>query len=105
MDVLSHIPWESTQMENVGSLIVKTILQSKMGSAVDFPEENFPENVLLKSMTVDTMPKLTQKDCVKEQMEDVDIDMLPNESVHELHALYGPIRPTRWVKYAFGIIF
>ena len=62
------------KMENVGQLIVKTMLQSKMGSGVDFPEENFPERVLLKSMTVDTTPKLTQKDWGKEQMEDVDID-------------------------------
>ena len=69
-----HIPWESTQMENVEPLIVKTILQSKMGSGVDFPEENFPERVLLKNMTMDTTLKLTQKDWVKELMEDVGID-------------------------------
>ena len=61
-------------MENVEPLIVKTMLQSKMGSGVDFPEESFPERVLLKSMTMDTTLKLTQKDWVKEQMEDVDID-------------------------------
>ena len=61
-------------MENVEPLIVKTMLQSKMESGVDFPEEYFPERVLLKSMTVDIMLKLTQKDWVKEQMEDVDID-------------------------------
>ena len=61
-------------MENVEPLIVKTMLQSKMGSGVDFPEENFPERVLLKSMTMDTMLMLTQKDWAKEQMEDVDID-------------------------------
>ena len=40
-DALSCIPWESTQMENVGPLIVKTMLQSKIGSGVEFPEENF----------------------------------------------------------------
>ena len=72
-DALSCIPWESTQMENVEPLLVKTMLQSKMGSGVDFPEESFPERVLLKSMTMDTMFKLTQKDWVKEQMEDVDM--------------------------------
>ena len=72
VDALLHIPWESTQMENVEPLIVKTMLQSKMES--DFPEEYFPERVLFKSMTVDTMLKLTQKDWVIEQMEDVAID-------------------------------
>ena len=61
-------------MENVEPLIVKTMLQSKMGSGVDFPEENFPERVLMKNMTVDTMLKLTQKDWVKEKMEYVNIN-------------------------------
>ena len=49
------------------------MLQSKMEPEVDIPEEYPPERVLLKNMTVDTMPKLTQKDWVKEQMEDGDI--------------------------------
>ena len=44
-----------------------------MESEVDIPEEYPPKRVLLKSMTVDTMAKLTQKDWVKEQMGDVDI--------------------------------
>ena len=60
-DALLHIPWESTQMEKVEPPIVKTMLQSKIESGVDFPEEYLPERALLKSMTVDTMPKLTQK--------------------------------------------
>ena len=74
VDALSCIPWESTEMKNVESLIVKTMLQSKMESKINFPEEHFPEKVLLKSMTVDTTLKLTQKDWVKEQMDDVDIN-------------------------------
>ena len=74
VDALSCIPWESTQMKNVEPLIVKTMLQSKMESEINFPEEHFPERVLLKSMTVDTTLKLTQKDWVKEQMDDVDIN-------------------------------
>ena len=73
-DAVSHIPWESTQMENVEPLIVKTMLQSKMESEINFPEEHFLERVLLKSMTVDTTLKLTQKDWVKEQTDDVDIN-------------------------------
>ena len=73
VDALSRIPWENTQKEEVEPLIVKTMLQSKMESEVDIPEEYPPKRVLLKSMTVDTMPKLTQKDWVKEQTGDVDI--------------------------------
>ena len=76
MDALSCIPWESTQKEEVEPLIVKTMLQSKIEPGVDVPEEYLPERVLLKSMTVDTMLKLTQKDWIKEQMEDVDINKI-----------------------------
>ena len=79
-DALLRIPGESTQMEKVEPLIVKTMLQSKIESGVDFPEEYLPEKALLKSMTVDTTLKLTQKDWIKEQMEDVDI----NKIVHLL---------------------
>ena len=45
------------------------MLQSKMQSEISFPEEHFPEKLLLKSMTVDTTLKLTQ-------MEDVDINKI-----------------------------
>ena len=74
VDALLCIPWESTQMKNVEPLIVKTMLQSKMESEISFPEEHFPQKLLLKSMTVDTTLKLTQKDWIKEQMDDVDIN-------------------------------
>ena len=50
------------------------MLQSKLESEISFPEEHFPEKLLLKSMTVDTTLKLTQKDWVKEQMDDVDVN-------------------------------
>ena len=63
-------------MKNVEPLVVKTMLQSKMESEVNFPEEYLPEKVLLTSMTVDTTLKLTQKDWVKEQMDDVDINQV-----------------------------
>ena len=61
-------------MKTVEPLIVKTMLQSKMESKINFPEEHFLERVLLKSMTVDATFRLTQKDWVKEQMDDVDIN-------------------------------
>ena len=73
-DALSCIPWESTQVESVEPLIVKRMLQSKMESEINFPDEHFLERVQLKSITVDTTLKLTQKDWIKEQMDDVDIN-------------------------------
>ena len=76
VDALSCIPWESTQKGEVEPLIVKTMLQSQMEPGVDVPEEYLPKRVLLKSMTVDTTLKLTQKDWIKEQMEDVDISKI-----------------------------
>ena len=72
-DALLHIPWEGAQVENMEPLIIKTMLQSKLESETSFPEEHFPAKLLLKSMTVDTTLKLTQKDWVKEQMDDDDI--------------------------------
>ena len=71
-DALSCIPWESVQVEHMEPLIVKTMLQSKLESEIGFPEEHFPVKLLLKSMTVDTTLKLTQRDWVKEQMDDDD---------------------------------
>ena len=45
----------------------------KNETKVNIPEEYFAGRVLFKNMAVDTMPKLTPKDWVKEQMEDMDI--------------------------------
>ena len=75
-DALSRIPWESMQVENVKLLIVKTMLPSKLKSDISFPGECFPEKVLLKNMIVDTALKLTQKDWVQEQMDDVDLNRI-----------------------------
>ena len=75
-DALSCIPWESAQVEHMEPLIVKTILQSKLESEINFPEGHFPVKLLLKSMTVDTTLKLTQKDWIKEQMHDVDVNKI-----------------------------
>ena len=72
-DALSHIPWENTQVEHMEPLIVKTMLQSKLESETSLPDKYLPVNLLLKSMTVDTTLKLTQKDWFKEQMDDVDV--------------------------------
>ena len=73
-DDLSHIPWENTQLEHVEPFIVKTMLQSKLEPETSLPSKYLPVNLLLKSMTVDTTLKLTQKDWVKERMDDVDVN-------------------------------
>ena len=52
------------------------MLQSKMESEISLPEEHFPEKLLLKSMTVDTTFRLTQRDWVKEQMDDADTNKI-----------------------------
>ena len=75
-DALLCIPWESTQVEHMEPLVVKTMLQSKLESEISFPEEHLPVNLLLKSMTMDTTLKLTQKDWVKEQMDDSDVNKI-----------------------------
>ena len=74
VDTLSHIPWESAQIEHMEPLIVKTMLHSKLESETSLPNEYLPVNLLLKNMTVDTTLKLTQKDWVKEHMDDVDVN-------------------------------
>ena len=63
-------------MKNVEPLIVKTMLQSKPKSDISFPGRYFPEKVLLKNMIVDTTLKLTQKDWIKEQVDDVDLNKI-----------------------------
>ena len=54
-DALSHIPWENTQVEHMKPFIVKTMFQSKLESETSFLNEYLPVNLLLKSMTVDTV--------------------------------------------------
>ena len=72
-DALPHILWVNTQVEHIEPLIVETMLQSKLESETSLPNEYLPVNLLLKSMTVDTMLKLNWKDWVKEQMDNVDV--------------------------------
>ena len=52
------------------------MLQSKLKSDISFPEEYFPKKILLKNMIVDTTLKLTQKDWIKEQVDDVDLNKI-----------------------------
>ena len=73
---LSRLPWENTQVDHVEPLIVKTMLQSKLETKVGITDVNPQLNSILKSMVVDSSPKLTHDDWVKEQFEDPDIGLM-----------------------------
>ena len=73
-DALSQIPWENTQVDNMEPLIVKMMLQSKLMDNVGVPEVDPQLNLIQKSMVVDSSPKLTHSDWIKEQSEDSDIN-------------------------------
>ena len=57
-------------------LIVKTMLQSKLVTDVGAPEIYLQMNVIQKSMMVDSLPKFTHSDCIKELSEDSDINLI-----------------------------
>ena len=71
-DALSRIPWENTQVDHLEPLIVQTMLQSKLEAEMGIPEEYSQLNVIQKEMLVNSTPKLTQHEWVKEH-EDLDI--------------------------------
>ena len=75
-DALSQIPWENTQVDNMEPLIVKMMLQSKLADDVGVPEIYLQLNVIQKSMVVNSSPKLTHSDWIKEQSEDLDINQI-----------------------------
>ena len=60
-------------MDHLEPLIVQTMLQSKLETEMGIPEKYSSLNVIQKEMLVNSPPKLTQHEWVKEQHEDVDI--------------------------------
>ena len=70
-DALSRIPWENTQVDHLEPLIVQMMLQSKLETEMGIPEKYSPLNVIQKEMLVNSTPKLTQPEWVKEQCEDL----------------------------------
>ena len=72
-DALSRIPWEKTQMDHLEPFVVHTMLQSMLETEIGIPEEYSQLNVIQKEMLVNSTPKLTQHEWVKEQHEDFDI--------------------------------
>ena len=71
-DALSRIPWENTQVDHLEPLVVHTMLQSKLETEIGIPEEYSQLNVIQKEMLVNSTPKLTQHEWVREH-EDLDI--------------------------------
>ena len=59
-----------------GTFDCKTMLQSKMVTDVGVPEMYPQLNVIQKSMVVDSSPKLTHNNWIKEQSEDSDINLI-----------------------------
>ena len=63
-------------MDHLEPLIVHTMLQSKLETEIGIPEEYSQLDVIQKEMLVNSTPKLTQHEWVKEQYEDSDIGLL-----------------------------
>ena len=59
-------------------VIVKTMLHSKLVTDVDIPEMYQQLKVIQKSMVLDSSPKLTHNNWVKEHSEDSDINLIVN---------------------------
>ena len=66
-DALSRIPLENTQVNHLEPLIVNTKLQSKLETEIGIPEQYLQLNVVQKGMLVNSTPKLTHSEWVKEQ--------------------------------------
>ena len=65
-DALSRSPWENTQVTHLEPLIVNTMLQSKLETEIGIPEKYSQLNVVQKGMLVNSTPKLTHSEWVKE---------------------------------------
>ena len=69
-----RIPWENTQVDHIEPVIMKTMLQSKLVTDLGIPDLDSQLNVIQKNMVVNSSPKLTHRDWIKEQSEDSDIN-------------------------------
>ena len=72
---MSKTPWENVQVDHMEPLIVKAMLQSKLVNNVGIPEVYTQLQVIQKSMLVDSSPKLTHNDWIREQSEDSNIKL------------------------------
>ena len=55
-DALSRIPWENTQVDHLETLIVSMMLQSKLETEIEIPEEYLQLNVIQKKMLANSTP-------------------------------------------------
>ena len=72
-DALSCILWENAWMDHMEPLLVKAILQSKLIVNVEISDVHPQVKVVQNSLVVDSSPKLTNKDWIREQSEDSSI--------------------------------
>ena len=72
-DALSHIHWENAQVDCMEPLVVKAMVQSKLVVNVEISDVYPQIEVVQKSSVVDSSPKLTNKDWIREQSEDSSI--------------------------------
>ena len=63
-------------MDHIEPLILKTMLQTKLVMDVDMPEMYPQLDVIQKSMVVDSSPKLTHNNRIREQSEDSYINLI-----------------------------
>ena len=75
-DALSQIPWENAQVDHLEPLVVKAMLQSKLVTNVEIPDACPQLKVVQKSLVVDSSPKLTNNDWIREQSEDPNISLI-----------------------------
>ena len=75
-DPLSQIPWENMQVDHMEPLTVKAMLQLKLVTNVHIPEVYPQLEVVQKSLIVNSSPKLTNNDWIREQSEDPNISLI-----------------------------
>ena len=75
-DALFCILWENTQVDHMTPQVVKVMLHSKLVMNVDILEVYPQLNVVQKSLIVDSSPKLTNHDWIREQSEDPNINLM-----------------------------
>ena len=75
-DALSQIPWENAQVDHMEPLVVKAMLQSKLVMNVEIPDVYPQLKAVQKSLVVDSSPKLTNNDWIREQSEDPNICLI-----------------------------
>ena len=73
-NALSHILWENAKVDHLEPLVLKAILQSKLVVNMEIPDVHPQVEVVQKSLVVNSSPKSTKKDWIRQQSEDSSID-------------------------------